>query len=667
MYSLAEAPDGTLWIGTEEGGLNRMDPRTGAFIHYRHDPDNPAGLSSNDLLSLLVDRDGTLWVGTWNGGLNHFDPATGTASHYRHDPDNPASLIKDRVYALFQDARGTLWVGSEGGGLSRFDPDRNGFHHFLHDPQDPTSLSSNDVMSIMEDRHGILWVGTYGGGLNRFDPTTQTFTQFTEVDGLANNVVYGILDDDRGHLWMSTNRGLSRFDPRAKTFRNYDVRDGLQSNEFNSGAYHHGASGRFYFGGINGFNAFFPDQIHDNPYVPPVVLTAVKKFNEKAFPGIEPASLTRLTLGPDDTVFSLEFAALNYTVPGKNTYSYRLEGFNDDWIFLATKRDLTFTNLDPGTYTFRVRAANNDGVWNMEGLTLALTITPPLWQTWWFRVSFVLTLGLLIFVAYQVRTRRIRARNRQLEAINQELESKNTELERFTYTVSHDLKSPLVTIKGFLGLLEKDLAREDRARVQSDLRHINRAAEKMDRLLNELLELSRVGHKMNPPETVPLTTLAREALEQVAGQIRERNVDVTVPASLPAVYGDRTRLLEVYQNLIDNAVKFMGTQPTPVVELGARQENGQVVCYVRDNGMGIEAAYQEKVFELFERLAPDTEGTGIGLALARRIIEMHGGRIWVESRGPGAGSTFYFTLPSESTTFPSRAALRKNASPVSRR
>ncbi|MBN2393956.1 MAG: PAS domain S-box protein [Anaerolineae bacterium] len=229
------------------------------------------------------------------------------------------------------------------------------------------------------------------------------------------------------------------------------------------------------------------------------------------------------------------------------------------------------------------------------------------------------------------------------ETLIKELGTKNSELERFTYTVSHDLKSPLITIGGFAGFLEKDAQAGDIERVKTDVARINEAVSRMQRLLGELLELSRIGRLMNPPEEVSFETIAREAVELVRGRIEERGVDVTIVPGLPTVYGDRARLVEVVQNLVDNACKFMGDQSQPCLDIGAKQSQGEIVFYVCDNGMGIEPQYHDKVFALFEKLDPQSEGTGIGLAIVKRIIETHGGKIWVESEGNGKGSTFYFT------------------------
>ncbi len=651
VYALCEDRAGALWVGTEDGGLQRFEGEE-TFVSYRHDAEDPRSLSEDSVASLHLGRDGTLWVGTWDHGLNRYDRPTDSFTRYVHDPADPTSLSGHRVYAIHEDRQGTLWVSAEAHGLNALDRGTGTFTHYLHDEDDPTSLSNNDVMVIYEDRSGTLWVGTYGAGLNRLDRASGSFQRYDERQGLPNNVVYGILEDDLGRLWLSTNKGLSRFDPRSESFRNYDVHDGLQSQEFNSGAYHQSPRGVFYFGGNAGFNAFVPERVTDNPYVPPVVLTSFKKLNEEVLLDTAITEIEAITLEPEDDVISFGFAALSYTAPLKNRYATMLEGFNDDWIELGTKRDITFTSLDPGSYVFRVKGSNNDGVWNEEGVALELTVLPPWWATWWFRTLSVLGLALAVAAVYQIRTRSVRARNRllegmnrELEGMNHELEAKNEELERFTYTVSHDLKAPLVTVKGFLGLLQRDALAGNRERMEQDIARINGAADKMARLLEELLELSRIGRMMNPPEPVSLTGLAREAASLVAARIEERGVDLDIDPGMPEVVGDRTRLLEVLQNLLDNAVAFLGDQPRPRIEIGAREAREEVRCWVRDNGVGIDPEYHRKVFGLFERLQAETPGTGIGLALVERIVTVHGGRVWVESEGRGQGSTFFFTLP----------------------
>ena len=279
----------------------------------------------------------------------------------------------------------------------------------------------------------------------------------------------------------------------------------------------------------------------------------------------------------------------------------------------------------------------------------------PASSLWIAQTIYILTSTVLLSLAISkideafARAQREISERKRVEAerekVIQELEAKNAELERFTYTVSHDLKSPLITISGFVGLLEADAKSGDIVTFKRDLQRINEAVEKMKRLLDELLELSRIGRIINPPSDTPFAKIVEEALSLVQGRLRTGNVEVHVQEGLPTVRGDRPRLVEVLQNLIDNAAKFMGDQPAPKLEIGIRKDRNGPVFFVRDNGIGIESGHHEKVFGLFDKLNPRTEGTGVGLALARRIVEVHGGHIWVESEGKGRGSTFYFTLP----------------------
>ncbi len=399
VAAIYEDRAGTLWIGTGEG-LDRFDRTSKRFIHYRHDPADLHSLSSNGVSVIHEDRAGTLWIGTGTGGLNRFDRATERFIRYQHDSSNPSSLSDNMIYAIFADAANELWIGTAGG-LNKFDRVGKRFIRYQHDHANPKSLSNNRVFSIYADQHdsNTLWIGTWGGGLDRFDNRTGEFTHFTEKDGLPNGMIYGILGDEAGNLWLSTNSGLSRLDPRAKTFRNYDVDDGLQSNEFNQGAYFKNKNGEMFFGGIAGFNRFHPPHIDDNPHPPPIVLTAFKKFDRLAKLDTAITDITRLKLSHRDNFFSFAFAALDYTNPAKNQYAYKLEGFDDDWIYCGTRRYASYTNLDGGTYTFRVKGANSDGVWSEQGIAVQIIVSPPFWKTWWF-VS--LSTIMLAFLGYGI-------------------------------------------------------------------------------------------------------------------------------------------------------------------------------------------------------------------------------------------------------------------------
>lgn len=712
IYALFEDSGGIIWIGTWNGGLNRLDPRTGHYRHYRHDPADSRSLphdtvnaffedsrgqswvgtdgglarfdptsgdfalvswpsapgngsGGNEAQYITEDQNGILWIGTYSGGATSLNPETGALVSYPHVPSDPDSLSSNNVYAILEDSYGDLWIGTESG-LDRLDRPSQTFEHFRHVRGQPDSLGSSDIVSLFESTAGELWVGTYGGGLNKFNRQSGTFTRYTKEDGLPNDSIYGILEDGEGRLWLSTNHGISRFDPGSGTFKNFDVHDGLQSNEFDAWAFHQNSRGEMLFGGINGFNWFDPDQITLNAHPPPIVLTAFKVFNQAALSHGPAVEIRRLEIPYDDRVISFEFSALDFSVPERNQYAYKLQGFDKDWIEAGNNRDVTYTNLDPGQYMLQVKGSNNDGFWNEQALEIPLVIVPPFWMTFWFRGAMALGLILSTLAVYGIRTRSIRLRNerlaevneqlneevrkresvqRDLELNNRELESKNEELERFSYSVSHDLKSPLVTILSFAELLEKDTAAGDPDRVASDLDRIRSAAKRMQQLLEELLQLTRVGNVVDPSEEVPLSQLVPEVLEHVTGTITEGGVEVEVQPNLASVFAPRSRVFDVLQNLVQNAVKFMGSQKTPRIWITAELLDTEVLCTVRDNGIGIEPRYQEKVFGLFERLDTTQEGTGIGLALVKRIVEGHGGRIWVESEGKDQGSAFRFTLP----------------------
>ncbi len=463
VWTIYQDQQGLLWIGTSGGGLDRLDRSTGQFTHYRHDPADPNSLSNNVIRVIREDHEGMLWLGMNGGQVDRFDRATGRFSHYPITPGDSArplqgfilSIYEDRdgtlwigtsgagpqrldrqagrfvpyqsewcdlclstsyVKALYEDQAGSLWVGTGGEGLVQLDQTAKRIVRYRANPADPQSLSHDIVQSILQDRSGVLWVGTWGG-LNRFDAATETFTQFTQQDGLPNDLVYGILEDEQGYLWLSTNAGLTRFDPRANTFENYDASDGLQSNEFNAGAFFQSVDGELFFGGIDGFNSFYPDQIkRDNPYLPPVILTALTQNGNPVTHDLAAENLRAITFQWPNNSFEFEFAALSFAQPEKNQYAYQLDGFDQAWNASGTQRFGRYTNLPGGTYTLRLKASNKDGVWNEQGAALTITIVPPFWETWWFRGAIgLLVIGGLIG-GYRLRVKSIETQRRELQA-----------------------------------------------------------------------------------------------------------------------------------------------------------------------------------------------------------------------------------------------------------
>ena len=701
VQAVHEDRRGAIWVGTEFGGLNRLDRATGRFTRYRHDPADPRSLSSDDVRVIYEDRAGKLWIGTGNGGLNRLDRATGRFARYTNGgtsetlandevrllyedragtfwigfdddqlvvmdrsagtfrsadvPADPEPSDRGRVQTLLEDPWGRLWIAFGKGGLLRWDLATGESVAYRHDAADPASLSSDEVRTTFLDGAGILWVATRAG-LSRFDWASETFTHFKEEDGLPADAVQAILEDERGSLWLITTAGPSRFDPSTGSFRSYPgtylakLRALHPSDAFKT------RSGDMLIGARSGLIAFSPADLEmgDDGPDPHLVFTSFKVAGHEV--GLETSitEIDEIALAHRDRLISFEVAMLDLEAPQKYRYAYRLAGLQDGWLDIGERREITFSNLNPGSYTLRVKGWSVDRSVAEKEIALAIRVAPPFWATWWFRTLAGLTGLTLLTLGYQMRTRSMRLHSSQLEIQNterqtliQRLEGQNAELERFTYTVSHDLKSPLVTIQGFLGLLEQDVHAGDIERVEDDVARITAAVKTMRCLLDDLLELSRIGRVINEPQEVSLSDLATEAVELVAGSIAERGVEVAIDSEMPTVRVDRVRMLEVLQNLVENAVKFMGDQATPHIEIGAARNGAAVSCHVRDNGAGIEREYLDQVFGLFNRLDHGVDGTGVGLALAKRIVEVHGGHIWVESEGLGHGSTFRFTLPLE--------------------
>jgi ligand-binding sensor domain-containing protein/signal transduction histidine kinase len=472
IWSIAQASDGTLWLATFQGGLNHLDRKTGEVTIYRNDPKDPTSLSSDDVRSVLIDSQGVIWAGTGAGGLNRFEPETQSFTQFHHDPDDPNSLISDQIRVLFEDRSGNLWIGTYANGLDRLDRRSSVFTHFTHDPsnpnslisdrvrtiyqdrsgklwigtsggitvldnethrftryaanpEDPNSLSSPVVFSFYEDLQGMIWVATFGGGLNRLDPLKGTFIHYTESNGLPHNQVYNILPDSEGYLWLSTNNGLSRFDPSTETFRNFGVQDGLQNIEFNLGSALKGQDGEMFFGGVDGLNAFLPEQVKDSDYRPPLVITAFQKFNQTIMTDL--VSHPGIHLSYVDNFISFEFASLDYTAPAKNQYAYMLEGFDKDWVYAGTRRYASYTNLQGGQYIFRVKGSNSDGLWTEPGISIPITIIPPFWETWWFTL---LAIGLLVGGSASAYAWRVRNLNLQKEKLALQVAQRTEEIER---------------------------------------------------------------------------------------------------------------------------------------------------------------------------------------------------------------------------------------------
>lgn len=427
IAAVTVAPDGIVWVGASDGALTLHDPRTGSYRYMRPDhPDTAQAPSNWTIWSVLISRTGLVWLGQKNGMLDVFDPQSNRmVARHRGDNSSPDSLPESNFFALLEEPDGTMWIGS-GHGLVRREPSWSHFKTYTRTPEDSTSISSNSVKALYRDNKGQLWVGTEGGGLCLFDDATETFRAYRAQDGLAGNIVVGIVEDNHGRLWLSCYGGLTRFDPRTEQFRTYSVSDGLQSRQFSVNSAVRAPDGRMYFGGAHGVNAFYPEEIADDTFEPPCVLTSLRLLNKVVHPGdtINGRVLLRRTIGEtrelvlrhDDPMFSLEFAALQVPYPERVRYRYMLEGFAPELIHTdAAHRQAVYTSLPPGRYTFRVEATNSDGVWSSNAASLAIRVPPPFWATWWFRLLIAMGVVGAATAFYRRRTEAMAVVNRSLE------------------------------------------------------------------------------------------------------------------------------------------------------------------------------------------------------------------------------------------------------------
>lgn len=412
ITTLCRDRTGTVWIAVRDAGLYRLSLDGGRSVLYPNLPHGQDAVRGNQILELFFDRSGIAWVGTDGSGLIRLDPRDESVVSYRHNPLDTSSIGNDYAMAMAEDAGGILWVGTWGGGISRLDRATGKFEHLAHRSGDIHSLSHDIVTCVFRDSREWIWVGTYGGGLNRYDRARGGFERLTVKDGLANDVVCGILEDSRGELWISTYGGLSRFNPSNRRFTNYTEADGLQAGEFNLHASARSPDGLLIFGGPKGVNAFRPDDIAANSFVPPLVFTGYRRLvyggplEDRMFVGAEGIDLSyrdSLTLG---------FAALDYTNTRKNQYTYELEGSYAEWVHLGNRHEITFANLAPGNYTLLIRGSNDEGVWNERGISALVVVHPPYFQTWWFRLALAALAVVLLFCSYRAWSSRQRERTK---------------------------------------------------------------------------------------------------------------------------------------------------------------------------------------------------------------------------------------------------------------
>ena len=681
VRSFSEDRNGRIWIATQ-GGLDRYDPATERFTRYNAGTGVLREFGANTFWTVLADRKSrkvSIWAGTNGGGIyvltfphanNYSDPRAHPISvsvpQYKALFTNVInSLYQDRsgdiwagtsygvirlagsakdyketvypfpttVNLIFQDSNGTIWIGGYSLPLHRMIADK--FVPAFKDSVLANTLAGASVLSMQEDREGRLWVGTYGGLLQITD-SGKIVRMVTIKDGLPNDVIYAILIDSGDNLWLSTDMGLTRYSPATGEMKNYTEDDGLQSNEFNQGSALRSADGKFYFGGINGFNSFFPDSIHDNPVAPQVVLTDFKIFNTSVVPSAENARLDhtiwtthRVFLRYTDAVLTFDFAALEFTDPSRNLFEYRLEGFDKDWVNRGTEREVTYTNLDPGNYVLHVRASNNDGVWNLAGTSLAITIFPPWWMTWWARATVILLALLTGPIIYYRRVNALKKQNALQQQFSRNLiENQEAERNRIAAELHDTIGQDLLVIKNraFLARKSKPLNTNARKQIDSISETVTESLQNVRQIVRNLrpYHLERVG----------LTSSIRTMLEAVSmSSTIAFNVSI---GEIDHVFSDeeadkRSVFFRIIQESINNLVKHSEARNASV-EIAIR--DGQLFASIRDDGIG------------FDREATTVRGSkaGLGLLSMTERARMLGGNL-VISTERGKGTTVKLSVP----------------------
>ncbi|MCF0069650.1 ATP-binding protein [Dyadobacter sp. CY261] len=652
-----------LWIGTFLGGLSCYDGQK--FIRYQQDPKQPKSLPGRSVWEIFEDSQQRLWIGTLDGGLCLFDQSKKTFTRFTHPKQ--WALYSVCVPTIFEDSKGNMWFGTPTG-IDVLMKASGELVHFETEKNNPASIVSNDILGIHEDSKGRIWIGTRGG-LGLWQRESNTFINYTEKQGLSHKAILSMLEDEDGRLWLGTPNGLSCATISSGksglqvSFRNYSEIDGLQGRQFNEDAALRTRRGELIFGGASGFNLFRPQDLGENKIVPRLAFTDFQLFNRSIHPSLSDQDKSVLTssittspsivLRASDNVFSIEFAALSFIQAGKNQYKYKLEGFNDDWLSTnAANRKVTFTNLDAGDYVFRVIASNNDGLWNETGIALPIKVLPPFWKS---PLAYSLyTLGIVLLL---LATRKlIQERERMKFAITQTREEarRSQELDmlktKFFTNVSHELRTPLSLI---LAPVEKLSAKAVDSQDQKQLDLIQRNAKRLLNLVNQLLDFRKleVNEIRFHPSDGDVVRFIKNTVYSFSDLSEKKDIRLTFYSNVSALETmfDHEKLEKILFNLLSNAIKFtLGPGEVSVtVDVQGAGENNAVEIRVKDTGIGIPSEKQELIFErYFQSDLPNTiinQGSGIGLAITKEFVRIHGGTVRVESE-VGKGSCFIVVL-----------------------
>lgn len=660
-----------LYMGTYSNGLVVMDLATQNLKQYKQGTGANA-LNSNDIFCIKEDHTGKIWVGTNGGGVNVLNADNKALIKYCKNPkainevDYPGNNF---IRFIEEDNAGNIWIGSYGSGIAVFNQTGKTFT-ILNKAEN--KLPNDLTLSILKDHAGDLWVGTFSGGLSLYNQATKKFITFGEKEGLNNATVYAIKEDKQGQIWVSTNKGISSFDRKSHTFTNYTIYNGVQNNNFVVGAGLSTPDGEIYFGGADGFNYFNPQYFKKNKNLPSVLFTDLRISNTSILPAEDGPIEEDISVAKDIYLdykqsFTLSYVSVNYTAPEQNRYSYRLEGFDNEWINAGSSKSVSYTNLDPGEYVFHVKASNNDGLWNAAETSIRIHVRPPFWRSIYAYIFYVVLIaGSLLYI----RHRGIRKLKREFAVVQEKMKADQRSMQekqeaerlreldklkiKFLTNLSHEFRTPLSLI---MGPVDKLIAEEKDSQVVAPLSMIKRNTKRLLNLVNQILDFRKIEDhelRLDRSET-DIVAFIKEVLESFNDLSERKQIQLIFKSQLRYFNAafDHDKIERVLFNLLSNAFKFTSQGGTISVELEKKEfsaGNGQsaLVIKVTDTGIGINTADQEKIFERFfqaDGIAPIlNQGSGIGLSIAKEFVKLHGGDITVQSE-PGVGSTFCIELP----------------------
>jgi len=702
VYAFRIDDEGKIWIGTEDGGINIYDPEKETYTYLMADPEKDHSLSQNCIKAFLDDRKGNVWVGTFLGGIDVINLKTGRIRHYRHDPASKNSLADNRVWDMTFDNQGNLWVATSRG-ADKFDPQTHSFIHYNHlsggdqvfwiEEDDKGNLwmgSSDEVIifnqeentvrrfydhtrSMYQDSKNQIWIATLDKGIAIYSPVSGPLKYYNENDGLANNQSLCILEDDTGHLWISTSNGLSRFHPETEFFQNYSSKDGLNNNQFCYGAACRTHSGELLFGTISGFIMFDPGEVVFGETPAPLVLTDLKIFNKSVPIGTGKNAVLKKSISETDyielryrqNVFTVEFAALNYVNSENNLYSYMLEGFDRGWNEPSTARMATYTNLNPDDYVLRIKQIIPGNSSGGNELKLNIKILPPFRKTTGFIIVLFVFILLMIYTIIRFFINREKIKNQLvLERVNaRKLHELDMMKLKFFTNVSHDIRTPLTLI---LGPLEKMLNKKlPENEIQENLKLMQRNAKNLNNLIDQLLDFRKLqaGNLQLNLTKGDMVLFIRNVVQSYLDYAAEKQITLrfnTLKKRLFVSF-DPDKIEKILNNLITNAFKF--TEPGDSITINLTlvfdsdeedfshgdAEKQLIEITVKDTGKGIPPKNLNRIFLRFFQVDDQQKGsgTGIGLALVKELVNIHKGTIYVTSK-PGKGSKFTIRIPYQS-------------------